>query len=184
MSYLFVTVEDDKFRVIKEIAQKLSDMADVNIQIDDKLKSIKVHPRSGNIYEAMKALNVIKAIGLGFSVDDAFRLLSDDYRLEVIDMKDYSKEPQAIRRVLGRVIGESGKTKKIIQEYTGVIISVHEHYISILGTYDQVEVAKKAIMMLIEGREHSTVYKYLDKAESDLRFYRAEQLAKNRFKNQ
>ncbi|MCY0859127.1 MAG: KH domain-containing protein [Sulfolobaceae archaeon] len=183
MSYLYVTVEDEKLKIIKDIAQKLGEMSDTVIEIDEKVKSIRVNPKSGNIYEAMKALNVIKAIGYGFNVDDALKLLSDDYRLEVIDIKDYSRNPQAIRRVLGRIIGEGGKTKKIIQEYTGVIISVHDHYVSILGVYDQVEIAKKAIMMLIEGREHSTVYKYLDKAEADLRLYRAEQLSKERLKN-
>ncbi|AWR96665.1 RNA-processing protein [Acidianus sulfidivorans JP7] len=165
---MFVSVEDEKIKQIQQIIPKLKEISDVEIIYDDKTKAFNVNSIS-NPYEAMKIVSVIKAIDYGFSVDDALKLMSDDYMMDVIDLKQViGNNPDSLRRIKGRIIGENGKAKKIIQEYTGVLISIKDHIVAIIGIYDQLAIAKKAIELLIEGKEHSTVYKFLDKAEAQL----------------
>jgi ribosomal RNA assembly protein len=166
---MYITVDDEKLNIIKRIISDLERIGNVKIVVDDKSKNIHVVPIKGNVYDAFKITNVIKAIGYGFKPNDAMKLLSDDYRLEVIELKDFARNNDDLRRIKGRIIGEQGKSKRIIQEYTGVEIIVGENFVAILGIMEQVEIAKNAIMMLIEGKQHSTVYKYLDKAENELR---------------
>ncbi|WP_054845256.1 KH domain-containing protein [Sulfuracidifex tepidarius] len=176
---MFITVEDQKIPEVNKIIQRLSDMTSSEISFDEKTKTYNVIPK-GNPYDAMKATNVIKAIGLGFNVTDALKLLSDEYELETIDLKEtMGKDQDDMRRVKARVIGEKGKTKKFIEEYTGVIMSIHENHISFIGPFDQVAVARKAVELIILGREHQSVYKYLDRAEKELMQYKMEKLKRS-----
>jgi len=64
-------------------------------------------------------------------------------------------------RVKGRLIGEKGKTRKMIEELTEAYISVFGHTVAIIGEHLQLEFAKKAVLMLIKGSQHSSVYKFL-----------------------
>lgn len=166
---MFITVEDERLEDVKKIISKLEELTDTKIEYNETTKAFNVIPKGQNSYEAFKALSVIRAIGLGFPEDIALRLLSDEYTIDVIDLKNYvGSDPNKLRRIKGRIIGEKGKSKKIIQEYTGVYISIYEHYIGILGVYDQVKIARNAIELLIDGKEHSTMYKFLEKAEREL----------------
>ncbi len=166
---MFITVEDERLEDVKKIISKLEELTDTKIEYNETTKAFNVIPKGQNSYEAFKALSVIRAIGLGFPEDIALRLLSDEYTIDVIDLKNYvGSDPNTLRRIKGRIIGEKGKSKKIIQEYTGVYISIYEHYIGILGVYDQVKIARNAIELLIDGKEHSTMYKFLEKAEREL----------------
>ncbi|QXJ34702.1 KH domain-containing protein [Saccharolobus shibatae] len=179
MIILFTTVEDEKLEVVKKVIEKLEQFTDTKIMYDERTKTFNILPKGQNQYEALKAVSVIRAIGLGFEEQSAFRLLSDEYILDVIDLKALiGSNPDAIRRVKGRIIGEGGKAKRIIQEYTGVDISIYGHYIGIIGPYDQVQIARKAIELLIDGKEHSSVYKFLDKAEKDLIIYKTSKLGR------
>nr|WP_225905752.1 RNA-processing protein [Stygiolobus caldivivus] len=167
---MYTTVPDDKLHIIKELIPRLEEVSNTTIELDEKTKSIKVTPKQGNAYDAMKVKSVINAIGLGFSVDDAMKLMSDDYVLEVIELKDFSNSVDSLRRIKGRIIGEKGKAKKIIQEYTGVQILVGDHIVALLGNVEQMSIAKRAIELLLKGKEHNTVYKYLDEAERAMSF--------------
>jgi arCOG04150 universal archaeal KH domain protein len=175
---MFISVPDEKINIVKSLISKLKELSGAEITYDENTKNFNVDS-SQNPYDAMKVISVIRAIGLGFSVDESLKLLSDDYMLDVIDLKQsVGSNPETLRRIKGRIIGENGKAKKIIQEYTGVSISITDHFVAIIGIYDQVQIARKAIELLIEGKEHSTVYKYLDKAEAELVY-----LSKNRSYN-
>ncbi|QGA53521.1 RNA-processing protein [Sulfolobus sp. E5-1-F] len=179
MIILFITVEDERLEVVRKIIEKLEQFTDTKIIYDERTKTFNILPKGQNQYDALKAASVIRAIGLGFDEQSAFRLLSDEYILDEIDLKALiGSNPEAIRRVKGRIIGEGGKAKRIIQEYTGVDISIYEHYIGIIGPYDQVQVARKAIELLIDGKEHSSVYKFLDKAERNLMMYKISRLGR------
>jgi len=117
----------------------------------------------------LKARDIVLAIGRGFSPQRAYRLFNDDQILDIVDIKQYvgdSKNAQV--RVKGRVIGEAGKTRRIIEEMTGADISVYGHTVAIIGDYDQVRVAREAIEMLLRGAQHGTVYRYLERAHREL----------------
>ena len=61
----------------------------------------------------------------------------------------------------GRVIGESGKTRKTIQDLTGCLISVYRHTVALIGSYDENKIASDAILLLLKGRSHKSVYEML-----------------------
>jgi ribosomal RNA assembly protein len=118
----------------------------------------------------LKAMDIVKAIGRGFSPQHAYRLLDDMEYLEIIDMKDYvGNKPEHLSRQRARVIGSNGKTRRLLEDLTGAYISVYGSTIGIIGQPEQVEVARKAVDMLLRGSEHATVYRYLERSRSKLR---------------
>ncbi|MHA2233069.1 MAG: KH domain-containing protein, partial [Candidatus Hodarchaeales archaeon] len=100
----------------------------------------------------------VKAIGRGFSPQRALALLDPDVFLEVIPLDG---PPKWIQRMRGRLIGERGKTRRIIEQNTDAQISVFGQTVSIIGTLEEIRVAKDAIEMLLRGDRHSSVYRYL-----------------------
>ena len=70
---------------------------------------------------------------------------------------------KALVRFKGRVIGEGGKTRRIIEETTGVCVSVYGKTIALIGLPELLAVARKAIQMLLGGTPHSAVYAFLER---------------------
>jgi len=118
-----------------------------------------------------RAKELVTAIGRGFSPDRAFRLLQDeDAVLEVIDLHElFGRSLSDLQRIKGRIIGQEGKTRRIIEELTEADVSVHGHTVSIIANVDQMEVAREAIQMLLRGSQHSTVYRFLHRKRRELK---------------
>ncbi|MBN2042846.1 MAG: RNA-processing protein [Candidatus Aenigmarchaeota archaeon] len=114
----------------------------------------------GESLEVMKAKDIVKAVGRGFSPEKAMLLLSDDFRLVVISME--GERENTIKRLFARVIGTHGKTKRIIEKATETCISVYGKTVSIIGKWESAERAGKAIELLLEGKTHTYVYKFLE----------------------
>ena len=106
------------------------------------------------------ARDIIKAIGRGFSEEKALKLLDQDYYLDIITLEHDSNR---LRQIRGRIIGEGGRTRRIIEQSTVSHISVQGKTVAIIGYIEEVPVAKKVIEMLIDGNRHSTIYKILEK---------------------
>jgi ribosomal RNA assembly protein len=120
--------------------------------------------------EILRARDMVTAIGRGFSPEKASRLFSDGQLLEVIDLKLVVGDSQnKLTRLKGRVIGESGKTWKLIEQLAGVSLTVYGHTIALIGDYEEMRVAKEAVEMLLRGCMHGTVYKYLNKEHLELK---------------
>lgn len=108
--------------------------------------------------------NVVRAIGRGFSPDKAILLFRDDYYFELLDIRDWAgKRKSHIKRLAGRVIGKEGRARKVIEEMSGAYIAIYGHTVGIIGKIDEIQLAKRAIEMLLEGANHSTVYHYLER---------------------
>lgn len=121
--------------------------------------------------QLFRAKEVVTAIGRGFSPDRAYRLISDeDAALEVIDLREiFGRSPADLQRVKGRIIGQEGKTRRIIEELTEADVSVHGHTVSIIANIDQMDVAREAVQMLLQGSQHSTVYRFLHRKRRELK---------------
>jgi ribosomal RNA assembly protein len=118
-----------------------------------------------------RAKDVVTALGRGFSPEHAFRLVRDeDVALELIDLRGvFGKSESDLKRVKGRIIGQNGKTRRIIEELTDANVAVYGHTVGIIGALDQVEIAKEAIQMLVKGSMHSTVYRFLHRKRRELK---------------
>jgi len=155
---------------IKEIVEK---RLSVSLQVDSEAGDVTITRDAIEQDPTIlfRAREVVTAIGRGFSPERAFRLFEDeDNVLEVIDLREIvGRSLSDIKRLEGRVIGKGGKTRKIIEELTETYVSVYGYTISIIGTTDQIEVAREAISMLIKGSQHSTVYRFLHKKRRELK---------------
>lgn len=142
------------------------------ITIDGKTGEVLIEAPVGcpDPAEILRARDIVTAVGRGFSPHNASRLFSDGQLLEVIDLKQVIGDSQnKLTRLKGRVIGENGKTWKLIEQLAGVSFSVYGHTIAIIGDYEEMSVAKEAVEMLLRGCMHGTVYKYLNKEHLELK---------------
>lgn len=112
------------------------------------------------------AKDIVTAIARGFNPEIATKLLDDSNTLDIIYLPDILGESEkAMIRKKGRIIGEKGKSQRYIEGLTKSFIAIHGKTISIIGPYDGVSLAKEAIMRLIDGAPHSTVYRFLERSK-------------------
>jgi len=153
----------------KHIEEKLG----VDLVIDSEAGDVTISLAAKNEDPSMlfKAKDLVSAIGRGFSPEHAFRLVRDeDAILDIIDLRTvFGKSEADIKRVQGRIIGMNGKTRRIIEELTDTEVSVYGHTVSIIGTIEQVQIAREAIEMLIKGSMHGTVYRFLHRKRRELK---------------
>lgn len=156
-------------RTKKSIEEKLS----VELQIDSDAGDITIMLAEKATDPSMlfKAKDVITALGRGFSPEHAFRLIRDEEAmLDVMDLRSvFGKSEADIKRVKGRIIGMNGKTRRIIEELTDTNVAVFGHTVAIIGTIEQVEIAREAIEMLVKGSMHGTVYRFLHRKRRELK---------------
>ena len=162
------------------VKREIEETLGVRLAIDSRTGDVEIelaedNPDPSNL---LRARDVVLAIGRGFSPERAFRLLRDeDAMLRIIDLREiFGRSKSDITRVKGRIIGREGKTRRIIEELTGAYVSVYGHTVAIIGGMEQVQVAEEAIQMLIEGRMHSTVYRYLHRKKREMKRRRALEL--------
>jgi ribosomal RNA assembly protein len=111
---------------------------------------------------------IVEAINHGFNPDKALKLLDPDYMLELINLEEIlGQNERRITRIKGRLIGEKGKIRSSIEQFTGVFMSVYGKMIAIIGDFETSKIAKKGITMLLQGSPHKTVLNYLQKEYQD-----------------
>ncbi|TMI69084.1 RNA-processing protein [Candidatus Bathyarchaeota archaeon] len=152
------------------VKSRVEDSMGVDLTIDSEtgLVDIRLRKDTQDPSNALRAKDIVVAIGRGFSPERALSLVNEDNTLDVLDLHDiFGKNEAEIRRVDGRIIGREGKTRRIIEEMTGTLVSVSGHTVSIIGSYESVSTAKDAIEKLLKGRQHGTVYKFLRRKKSE-----------------
>ncbi|WP_456471697.1 KH domain-containing protein [Methanocaldococcus sp.] len=152
-----------------EVKKKIENELKVKLEIDSD-GTVTIYSKNEEDPLALwKAKDIVKAIARGFNPEIALKLISDDYVLEIIDIEDYAKSENALRRLKGRVIGKEGKSRRYIESLTGANISVYGKTVSIVGEADQVQIAKEAVEMLLRGKSHSKTYKFLERERQKLK---------------
>jgi len=153
----------------KGIEEKLS----VELQIESETGGVTLMLAENTNDPSLlfKAKDVVTAIGRGFSPEHAFRLIyNEEAVLDVIDLRlIFGRSESDIRRIKGRIIGMDGKTRRIIEELTDTSVCVYGHTVSMIGNVEQVQAAREAIQMLINGSLHSTVYRFLHRKRRELK---------------
>jgi ribosomal RNA assembly protein len=136
----------------------------VTLEIESESGSVEITPNPGNrdVTAIFTVRNVVKAIGRGFSPQRAEILSKEDYDLHIIDLKEYVGDSKnAIARVKGRIIGKNGRSRELIEEITETRISVYGGTVAYIGNPEGLEAAREAMMKLIKGSFHKTVWNYL-----------------------
>ncbi len=165
-----IGMEPDRIGVLigkkGEVKRRIEEATNTKITVDSNSGIVTIS--GNNLSDVMTAQNIIKAINYGFTPDKAFKLLDPDYSLHIIDIYNYlkKKDENNLRRVLGRIIGEKGKTRRILEETTNTDISIYRHYVAAIGLFDDILILDEAVKKLIMGLPHRVVYEYLYNARS------------------
>lgn len=156
-----------------KIKQNIEEKLSVELQVESDSGGITVTltEKAQDPSLLFKAKDVVTAIGRGFSPEHAFRLIRDENAvLNIIDLRTiFGRSDSDIKRVKGRIIGMNGKTRRIIEELTDANVAVYGHTISMIGNFEQVEAARSGIQMLIDGSQHHTVYRFLQRKRRELK---------------
>lgn len=154
-----------------EIKSEIAKISGVSLTIDSKEGDVMIDEKEvANPEMPLRSRDVVRAIGRGFSPQRAFRLFDPGTYLEVIDLKDFTgKNSKRARTVKSRLIGTRGKTRKLIEELSESYISIYGNTVSLIGDYVQNQISRESVLMILNGTQHSTVYKYLERKRKDLR---------------
>lgn len=154
-----------------ETKKKLEDATGVKILIDSENGEVTIDEKQAeDPSNALTVQDIVKAIGRGFSEERAFRLLEDDIFLRMFDVRDFAgKNPKRVRQVRARLIGTGGKTRRLVEELTGVDVSIYGNTVGLIGDIVQLGVAEKAVEMLLEGSKHAAVYRFMEGSRASLR---------------
>ncbi|RLG70981.1 MAG: RNA-processing protein [Candidatus Iainarchaeum archaeon] len=140
---------------------KIEKLTQTEIKIDSRTGDVEIIAKGDDLMH-LKAINIVKAIGRGFSPENAMLLLEDENYLEIINIQEFTgKSKKALIQKRGRLIGRKGLARKKLEELTNTVISVYGKTISIIGKPEDISLAREAIEMLLEGAKHSTVYDFL-----------------------
>jgi len=156
----FIKIPQERKEILKKdtkIKENIEKFTDTKIEVND---DVSIDGESFNVYQAK---NVLTAFGRGFDVNDCLYLLEDEYGLEIIDLSDFTKSKERMTTLKGRIIGTGGKTRKYIEKYIDVKTCVFGKTVGIIGKWDKVNIAKEAIMKIIQGCTHKTLYRWLEK---------------------
>jgi len=152
---------------IKNLKKKLETALKIKINITKE--AVEIQGKDVEGYSEYIAGLVLKALDMGFSLDAALMLKNEDYMLEKINLKKHLR-PSRLKTVKGRIIGEKGRTKELISELTDCAIAIKDYDIGIIGKTADVDIARHALISLIQGAPHSHVYSYLEKSRKLRKF--------------
>jgi len=151
-----VKVPQDRIGVLigegGETMREIEQQAEVRLNIDSETGSVAIDD-VGDPVRGMLAPDIVRAIGRGFTPTAALSILDDEMRtFELIDLDAHTRNKNDLQRQKGRLIGENGRTRELMEELTGA----------------EVEAVRRATGMLLDGAPHGTVYAFLERKHNEL----------------
>ena len=168
-----------------EMKREIEKALGVRIDLDSKTGDCEIKPvlnnPNYNPLNVFTAQKVVNAINRGFNPIKAMKLLEETYDLEIFNLLSIlGKSDKRIKRIKGRIIGRNGEMRKALERYAESFISVYGKTVSIIADYDNLQISRKAVSMLINGMPHHVVLKFLEnkynekKKEAFRQFYKPE----------
>ncbi|KAK4689668.1 RNA-binding protein PNO1, partial [Tremellales sp. Uapishka_1] len=141
------------------------EMLGLQVRMNVKRRSVEIKT-SGHTVDSgavQKGADFVKAYALGFDVNDALALLRlDDLYLDSFEIKDVKTlHGDHLSRAIGRIAGEGGKVKFSIENASRTRIVLAETHIHILGSVQNIKIARDAVVSLILGSPPGKVYAHL-----------------------
>ena len=148
------------------VKAKIEQSCYVTLDIDGETGEVLIKSKDDiEKVEPFKAMEIVTAIGRGFSPENAMTLTVGENSLHVINLKEFvGKSSANIERIKGRLIGEGGKARRNMENLSGTLISVYGKTVSIIGNPTKLRLAVDAISSISNGSMHGAVYTKLEAA--------------------
>lgn len=132
----------------------------VRMNVQRRCLEIRTSKATTEIGALQKGADFVKAYALGFDVNDAIALLRmDDLYLDSFEIKDVKTlHGDHLSRAIGRIAGQDGKTKFTIENTSRTRIVLADTKIHIMGSFQNIKIARDAIVSLILGSPPGKVY--------------------------
>ncbi|KAI5186749.1 RNA-binding protein PNO1 [Nematocida homosporus] len=132
---------------------------EIRMNLSNRSIDIRTCSKTTTAVAIQRAEEFIKAVVLGFSVEDALSIL----RMDTIYVDGFDIEEVRILRndhvgrAIGRIAGKKGKVKTNLENISQTRIVLEDKHIRILGTAENIALAKTAISKLIMGSQPAKV---------------------------
>ena len=171
MSYeKVIRIPNDRIAVLigksGSVKSKIEELCFVSLDIDGETGEVVIKS-IGDVenMQPFKAMEIVTAIGRGFSPENALTLLKGENTLHVIDLREFAGKSTAnIERIKGRIIGEGGRARRNMENLSSTHISVYGRTVSIIGDASKLRLVVDAISSISSGGMHGAVYDKLEAA--------------------
>ncbi|PSR75385.1 hypothetical protein PHLCEN_2v9143 [Hermanssonia centrifuga] len=140
----------------------LTEMLGLQVRMNVPRRSVEIRTskHTKEVGALQKGADFVKSFALGFDVNDAIALLRmDDLYLDSFEIKDVKTlHGDHLSRAIGRIAGQDGKTKFTIENASRTRIVLADTKIHILGSFQNIKIARDAIVSLILGSPPGKVY--------------------------
>ena len=157
-------------RKVKKAVPAIENKVKVKIGFGKDLVSVKGLELNEYLVE-----KVIQAVDFGFDIENALLLINEDFVLEFIEVKEYTRRKN-LRDVRARLIGTEGKARKTIENLTGSEIVIHGNTVGVIVDSEHLDAVVQAIESLIQGAKHGNVFAYLEKQNVSRRKFEVDDL--------
>lgn len=140
----------------------LTEMLGLQVRMNPVRKCVEMRTSkyTKEVGAIQRGADYVRAFALGFKVADAIALLRmDDLYLDSFEIKDVKAlHGDHLARAIGRIAGHQGKTRFTIENATRTRIILADTKIHIMGSFQNIKLAKDAIVNLILGSPPGKVY--------------------------
>ena len=169
-----------------ETKKNIEDALGVELIVDSKSGNCEIKPvlssQNYNPLNIFTAKKIVTAINRGFNPKKAMSLLNETFDLEVFNLYNIlGRSEKKVKRIKGRVIGRNGEMRKAIERYSECFLSVFGKTIAIIAEYDNLQIARRAVNMLLSGMPHHTVLKFLENKYNEKKKEEFRELYKPKF---
>lgn len=167
-----VKVPQDRIGVLigegGETMREIERRAEVRLDIDSESGSVAIES-VGDPVSGLVAPDIVRAVGRGFTPESALSLLDHEMRtFELVDLSDHTRNKNDLKRQKGRLIGEKGRTRQLMEELTGAEVVIKGSTLGVIGQPEEVQAVRRAVGMILDGAPHGAVYSFLERKHNEL----------------
>ncbi|QZA89697.1 KH domain-containing protein [Salinarchaeum sp. IM2453] len=154
-----------------ETLREIEEQAGIRLNVDSENGAVSIDEQAdADPVRTLKGPDIVRAIGRGFAPEEALSLLDDEMMMfDLLDIDAVARNKNDLRRKKGRLIGEDGRTRELMEELTGASVVIYGSTLGMIGQPEQVQAVRDAAEMLLDGAPHGAVYSFLEERHNEIK---------------